>query len=298
MKRIALKQIVQPVIFWCGLTTTVSAQVAASDPLLFLNHFFVVVDETTYQDIQDSAFLKDTFAVTKSRTTTRTDAEYSGFYVYGENTYFEILTKSLNSWQSGFILSGDDEESLENVKHSALSQLYISLDPVTREFEGEQIPWFFTAGNLGYPVASQLGFGIMEYHPQYLSKYYPNIAPQSRGVSRREVLTRYAAIEGMSQRDRLLGDVTGITIAAAPAERTALARIFESLRFTSDFGSVEDSFTGNDFELKVSPRTNSLSKITEVRLQLNREITEEVTLEFGDSSRLHISTNGVAFWSF
>lgn len=293
-----MKRIVQTVIFWCGLITTASAQVAASDPLLFLNHFFVVVDETTYQDIQDSAFLKDTFAVTQSRTTTRNDAEYSGFYVYGENTYFEILTKSLNSWQSGFILSGDDEESLENVKHSALSQLYISVDPVTREFEGEQIPWFFTAGNLGYPAASQLGFGIMEYHPQYLSKYYPDIAPQSRGVSRREVLTRYAAIQGVSQHDRLLADVTGITIAAAPTERTALGRIFESLEFTSDFDSVEDSFTGNDFELKISSRPNSLSKITEVRLQLTREITEEVTLEFGDNSRLHISTNGVAFWSF
>ena len=85
--------------------------------------------------------------------------------MYGENTYFEVLTKSLSSWKSGFILSGDDEESLENVKRSNLPQLYINLDPVTREFEDAQVPCFFTAGNSGYPVAGLLGFGIMEYHP-------------------------------------------------------------------------------------------------------------------------------------
>ena len=187
IKKVALRTpiiqgVIQTVVFWFGLTTTTSAQVEASDPLLFLNHFFVVVDETTYQDIQASAFLKNTFAVTQSRTTIRNDAQYSGFYVYGENTYFEVLTKSLSSWQSGFILSGDDEESLENVKRSNLPQLYINLDPVTREFEGAQVPWFFTARNSGYPVAGLLGFGIMEYHPQYLSEYYPGLEPLSRGV--------------------------------------------------------------------------------------------------------------------
>ncbi|MBL4581243.1 MAG: hypothetical protein JKY29_05440 [Gammaproteobacteria bacterium] len=288
----------QILIIWFGLITAASAQVKANDPLLSLNHFFVVVDETTYQDIQDNAFLKNTFAITQSRTTIRNDTEYSGFYVYGENTYFEIITKSLGTWQSGIFLSGDDEEDLERVKENNLPHLYISSKPVTREFEGEQIPWFVTAGNFEYPMASQLGFGIMEYHPQYLAQYYPDIEPQSRGVSRKEVLTRYAAIEGVSQSDRIFGNVVGITIAASPVERRALGRIFESLGFTPTATSNESILTGNNFELKILPRTNSISKITAVKLQLNRENTEEVTLEFGASSSLEISTNGMAYWRF
>lgn len=81
-------------------------------------------------------------------------------------------------------------------------------------------------------------------------------------------------------------------------KETALYRIFESLEFTSIVGSNEYILTGNNFELKISPRTNSMSKITELRLQLNRESTEAMTLEFGASSRLHIATDGMAYWSF
>lgn len=290
--------VIHTVFLWFGLTTAASGQVGAIDPLLFLNHFFVVVDEPTYQDIQDSEFLRNIFAVTQSRTTKRNDAEYSGFYLYGETTYFEFLKESNSTWQSGIVLSPDDDGNLERITRSNLPQLYMNLDPVAREFDGAQVPWFFTARNFGYPVATQLGFGIMQYHPDYLSQYHPDIEPQLRGVSRRDVLIRYAAIEGVSQSDRLLGDVTGITVVAAPAERAALGRIFESLEFTSNFSSDQDIFTGNDFELKVSARTNSTSKITEVRLQLNREKIEEETLEFGASSRLHITETGIAFWSF
>ncbi|PCI74318.1 MAG: hypothetical protein COB20_15320 [SAR86 cluster bacterium] len=73
---------------------------------------------------------------------------------------------------------------------------------------------------------------------------------------------------------------------------------FESLGFASTVGSNGRSLTGNDFEFIISPLTNSMSKINEVRLQLILESIEEVTPGFGASSRLPISTNEFAIWSF
>jgi len=281
-----------------GLVTVASAQLATSNPQLFLNHFFIVVDEDTFEDIQSNDYLKDTFAVTESRTTTRNDAEYSGFYVYGENTYFEVLTKSESSWQSGIFLSGDHEESLANSKHGSLSQLYVVPDPITRQFDSGQVPWFYIATNFGYPRASALGMGIMQYHPDYLSRFYPEHEPMSRGVSRKEVLTRYASIVETSQQERLFQDVTGISVTATEQERVALVRIFEALDYLSRKDADSRVLNSDHFELRVSSATNSSSKINEVRMKLNREIPEEMTLYFGSHSRLKISASGEAIWSF
>ena len=283
---------------WLGLAALASAQSTSNEPLVFLNHFFIVVDQTTYQDIQDSEYLKRTFAVTESRTTTGNDASYSGFYIYGENTYFEFLTKSLRPWQSAIILSGDKGGSLENIRDSQLPQLEISSRPITREFEGRQVPWFFTAENLDYPGYSQFDIGIMEYHPQYLFQYYPEEQPQSRGVSRKEVLARYASIMDISQSDRLFKDVIGITVTVTSSERAALLEFFKLLGFAVTSEGDYDVLTGNEFELKVTSIPNSMSRIIEVRMQLDGDHTEEMTLQFGTDSILHISEDGRAVWSF
>jgi hypothetical protein len=291
-------RIAQILTLWLGLAAIVSAQVTSSEPLVYLNHFFVVVDQTTYQDIQDSEYLKGTFAVTESRETIRNDASYSGFYVYGENTYFEFLTKSLSPWESAIILSGDNEGSLESVKDNQLPQLEISSSPITREFEGRQVPWFFTAGNLDYPAYSQFDIGIMEYHPQYLFQYHPEEQPQSRGVSRKEVLARYASIMDISQSDRLFKDVIGITVTVTSSERAALLEFFKSLGFVATSEGDYDVLTGNEFELKVTSTRSSMSRIAEVRMQLDSDHAEEMTLQFGNDSILHISEDGKAVWSF
>ncbi len=282
---------------WLGLAAIASAQISNSDQFVFLNHFFVVVDESTYKDIEDSDYLKEFFSVTETRITRRNDATYSGYYMYGRNTYFEFLTESLSPWESAIILSGDTEGAMGRVKDSQIPQIDISLIPITREFEGQQVPWFFIAGNLGYPTRREFGVGIMEYHPQYLSQHYPMEEPRSRGVSRKEVLTRYASIIGESQADKILNDVIGITVSVTPSERTALLQFFRSLGSISVVEGGYDVLTGSDFELRITSIPNTMSRIIEVRLKLDANHAENRILRFGADSVLRIS-GGEAVWTF
>ncbi len=279
-----------------SFSATISAQ--PPEPHIHFNHFFVVVDQDTFDDIQNSEYISSTFAITEIRTTARADATYSGFYVYGENTYFEILTRSLSPWQSGIFFSPDIEDGLELVKETQLPSLQINSVPITREFENKQVPWFFTARNFGYPSSSQLGVGIMEYHTQYLKEYFPDKTPQSRGVSRKDILARYSSILNISQSDRLLSDVVRVSVSVSPSEHTAMLKLFDSLRYGITNNEEHNVFTDNAFKLRVISDPNSTSRILEVDMLLHSDQSEDRTFRFGSNSILHVRRDGHAIWSF
>ncbi|MDP6416726.1 MAG: hypothetical protein QGG54_17090, partial [Gammaproteobacteria bacterium] len=73
---------------------------------------------------------------------------------------------------------------------------------------------------------------------------------------------------------------------------------FKLLGFAVTSEGDYDVLTGNEFELKVTSIPNSMSRIIEVRMQLDGDHTEEMTLQFGTDSILHISEDGRAVWSF
>ena len=62
-----------------------------SDPPVFLNHLYTVLDTATYKAIEADPFWRTQFAPSERRTTVRTDETYTGLYFYGVNTYFEIF---------------------------------------------------------------------------------------------------------------------------------------------------------------------------------------------------------------
>ncbi len=282
----------------CLTTASLSHSANSTDANISLNHFFVIVDEATFRDIQENRYLRNTFAVTETRTTRRNDHTYSGFYVYGSNTYFEIMTESASLWESAIILSGDSEGELQRLKEAHLPQLDISMSPISREFEDRQVPWFYTAENIPYDMFSKLGVGILEYHPQYLSQYYPDTASRVIEANRKNVLARYASILDISPSARLFEDVVGITATVLASERSALIRLFESLGFVATMHDDYSTLTSQEFELRLTSRPGSLSRILEVQLQLNKTPPSEVLLQFGGNSTLRISTDGNAVWAF
>jgi hypothetical protein len=73
---------------------TVSAE-DNTTPKVYLNHFYLIVDSSTYRDIVESDFIKNEFAHFEERTTVVGEGEScSGAHVYGENTYFEFFDES------------------------------------------------------------------------------------------------------------------------------------------------------------------------------------------------------------
>src|SRR5258708_12610873 len=67
------------------------SQTVEDRPVVFLNHFFVVVDPDTFHAIAKSRFLTHKFAAFEQRTTTSQNQTCSGLYFYGEDTYIDFF---------------------------------------------------------------------------------------------------------------------------------------------------------------------------------------------------------------
>ena len=205
------------------LSATIQAQPRLQAPIP-LNHFFVVLPKDAYDAIRNSEFMTKTFAPFEARTTARNDQTYTGIYFYGRKTYFEFFEPEAQGpvGASGLALGVDSSghvAALESAWKKALGGA--QQGPVTRKTETGEAPWFEMVSGAGQGPALRLWF--MEYHPDFLARWYPALS-SARGVTRAEVLDRYVAKIGRSadREEALLGNVTGLTLALDPPDRNAL----------------------------------------------------------------------------
>jgi hypothetical protein len=188
----------QPV--WTELRSIRSRWLAARPAPLFLNHLFIVPDEATYAAIAGSEFLR-TLAVFEERTTVRPDLTYTGLYFYGDHTYFEFLRPDASTGfapgASGLALGFDRPDGSEGLARTLRERgVPTQLVPVSREIDGERVPWFRMLG-LGLPsTKGGLTFFTMEYDPKFLAGWHADLPPAEGGVTRGAVLERYAAALG------------------------------------------------------------------------------------------------------
>lgn len=71
--------------FFLGMVLSVNGQISA--PKIVLNHFLVIVDSTTYQEILASKILNSSFAFGHEKKL----SGYSGIYIIGQANYIEIF---------------------------------------------------------------------------------------------------------------------------------------------------------------------------------------------------------------
>ena len=107
--------------------------------------------------------------------------------------------------------------------------------PITREAEGEHVPWFRVLGVQAAHATSRLSLFSLEYDPRFLSSWHANLPPASAGISRRAVLQRYAAkIRGAAdgEREPLFSDVTEVQLALDEKERERLFDVLDVFGYT------------------------------------------------------------------
>jgi len=207
------------------LAAVVSTTGAERGPAVTLNHFYVVVDASSYEAARTSAFLTSQFAPFEARTTVRSDTSYTGIYWYGRRTYFELFEPGGQgpAGASGLALGVEEPGASSVVRQrweDALGSAGGGL--VTRKTETEEVPWFEMTYGRETPG---LRVFMLEYHRDFLARWYGTLTP-ARSITRADVLDRYVAKIGQSQRreSALLKDVVGLTIALAPSEREALVK--------------------------------------------------------------------------
>jgi len=167
---------------------------------VFLNHLFLIIDSSAYKNIVESDFIKNEFAHFEQRTTFINDNEsYTGAYIYGENTYFEffdILKRpgSMPADTTSGIAFGVDQKDESKIIQKKLKEYKNAMYSLTRrKTGGTQVPWFYVTGVFYGKTKSNIFTWVMEYHEDFLKKWYPVLAPSSPGITRQDVLKRYAA---------------------------------------------------------------------------------------------------------
>lgn len=287
-------------IFLLGMLT--SNQAKSRLPQVFLNHFYVVIDSTTYKEIEQSAFLRSEFAVTEQRTTVRTDMSYTGLYFYGTNTYFEFFDMASDASRqvgfSGIALGVDQTGELQTVARELSSNFSLDQETITRQYNGKQIPWFYAGKLKDFPLGSSLAVWFMEYHPRFLDEWNPRPGERNQGVSRKQILQRYAAVLKDVPAKPYFEDVVALTVAVDEEHRKKLAELGKLLGYSERTVGDAIVLKGSDIELRLLPQTEASRGIQEITMRVTRKPKDQSEFRFGTKSVLRFRGNGLATWSF
>ncbi len=267
-----------------------------------LNHFYVVLDSATYKAIEQSSFLRQDFAVTEQRTTTRTDITYTGVYFYGANTYFEFFDASATAIgklsDSGVAFGFDKAGAMEASKAALAPRFSILEAPITRHFKEKQVPWFYMAVPSNFSPSSGLRFWIMEYHPRFLAEWNPQAGNRNEGVSRKQILERYADVLKDTPRKPYLKDVVALTIAVDEPTQKDFVDLCKLLGYRVRPAGTSTLLEGPDIKLRLIPHTATARGIQEITMKVDRKPVEQTTFSLGERSVLRFHGNGLATWSF
>lgn len=273
------------------------APTEAPAPKVSLNHVYLYVDSSTYGAVGTSDLVGNVLGVREQRTTvTKSGASWSGTYVYGQNTYFELFDggrgddADTSSFGIGY---GVDEPGASKAVAEALARLgSVRTELLERTVGDDAVPWFHRT--LVERGDGELQSWVMEYHPDFLARWHAEEPPPPGAVTRRAILQRYAAKLGQDPSDRLLGDVTAVHFELSPALSQQLASELGALGWTETPGPPP-RFTGPDVTFVVATAEPSRG-ITKLELRLARPHDGPSQVELGSSTLTFAGTT--ATWTF
>ena len=269
----------------------------STKPEVFLNHFFLVVDSETYSDIRSSQFLKTQFAAFEERTTVRADRSYTGAYFYGTNTYFEFLDAASETKRSigdtGLAFGVEQLGSLKLLNTMLPASLLVE---VSRELNGEQVPWFLQLSPRGFGVDTPLASWLMEYHESFLDQWHAGKTDGS-GIDRQQILDRYKSVLLSLPETPCLEDVMGLELALSNSDSDRLADLCTALGYTEK-KEGDRVLKGAEFFIRIVPESKTSHGIRQVNFSLRRTPRGESEYRFGKESVLRFHNTGAATWSF
>ena len=273
-------------------------------PPIYLNHVYRVLDTETFRAADASEYLRTEFAPFERRTTKSGDDSWTGLYFYGESTYFEFLAadpkRDRPVGQSG-VAFGIEQDGGSRAVRTALEALGLgSVKTIerTRETAGKMVPWFQMTG--GDPTDAVLVTWVMEYSPNFLKQWHPELRPGLSGISRQAVLERYQAKAALTvpPKDPLLKNVTGLRIALDPKRAESFGRELAALGWRRETKGTGVSWLGPEARIEIVDAAGEARGIVAIEMSLTRKPEESKVLALSDRARLEIRTDGTASFLF
>lgn len=208
-------------------------------PTISLNHFYLALDPVAYRAIRECRFLWDEFALGEERTTLANSGDaWTGAYFYGQQTYFEFLDAAALRLPSlglstsqladpagafGLALATETPGSTAQLQQHELAEGTTS-GLRTRHWAGADLPWFYSTPMQIFRPGQPISTWLMEYHPDFLVDWHPELAPTEADISRAAVLGKYKRVlwpKG-DLPGRLLQDVTHLRLRLDPVATAAV----------------------------------------------------------------------------
>lgn len=272
---------------------------------VYLNHFFIVLDSQTYKEIKESQFLQEEFAAFEERTTVRADITYTGIYFYGTHTYFEFFQPGEYNRSEGScgIASGVETPGASDRLKQRLESYTgapVVKNPVSRRVNEKEVPWFYMTVVNHKNRPAKLSTWLMEYDNNFLSNWYPELSPKSRGITRKEILERYTAKLGDNEKraGKYLEDVFEMTLALDETERAGFIKEREAFGYKITSDQSKTVVEGPAIKYTLIASTTSSNSAVSFKMSLKRDKNGQKVYRFGSRSVLRFNDDRTATWSF
>lgn len=275
----------------------------AARPRVYLNHLLIFVDKAAYDEIARSLFLRDAFAWFEERTTidAANAARWTGCYLYGAHTYFEFMNPEDTSWahRDGVAFGVDTPEAGRTVQANLQRRSNIRVDCHlrSRRYEDRETPWFYMIQR-PHDDDEAIATWIMEYHPDFLRTWAPELPPHTGGIGRHHILTRYktrlAGHEDPSE--RLFKDIVSVRLTLPERDRNRLVEDMKVYGYAVSRKGDAVVCQGPDIAIVIEPGAPQDAGIRRFTMTLNHAYSGPDAYRFGDRYALAFPDDRTAEW--
>jgi hypothetical protein len=264
-------------------------------PTVYLAHFYVVLDQASYDALRSSPLVAALAGVDDLHTVAGTQA-WTGFYLWGHETYMEFFgsvpppDQKVVPGDTGLGLTVEESGGVAAVA-ARLSTVFgkrVKVEATPRTTPSGVIPWF-TSTQITSQGHEVMETWFMEIAPGYLAAMHP-------GAQIENPLSRQQYLAWRFLPDRPLDNVVGLAVALNPSDMAQLATELELVGWAVNRAGGGFVATGPDVKLTVVP-AGARAGIQQAELRLRRPVPkQEITL---GSAKLLLEgeTGRFVFWA-
>jgi hypothetical protein len=262
-------------------------------PTVFLTHFYVALDQATYNALRNSPNIA-ALASVEEKHTVAGSRNWTGFYVTGRQTYMEFfgadaLPEGMRPGDCGLALTVEESGGVAAVATRLRTTFgdRVELDSTPSATDHGTIPWF-TATDIKSDGPEVLSTWFMEIDPEFLATIHP-------GSRVDHPLGREQYMSWKFLPDRPLDNVVGLTAALYPSDMSQLATELELAGWAVHRGSGQFVALGPDVKISVVP-AGARAGIQQIELRLRHSVGKQ-KVALGNAELILSGTSGhLIFW--
>jgi hypothetical protein len=273
------------------LLSCASASRANGQPPVFLNHFWIALDQTTYDALRTSSQVAALGAV-KEQKVVAGGQNWSGFYWTARQTSMEFfgaaaLPDSTLVGDCGIGLSVETQGGVAAVAERLRTVFRdrVDIDKQVRTTATGDVSWY-TSTHLKEPQTTAMW--VMELDPGYLAAMHHEVAVKDPLSRRQEKSWDYRP-------DQILDNVVGLTLALNEEKASELATQLRLFGWSVHRSRTGFLAVGPEVQIRVVP-ADARAGIERVDLRLRRSVPKQ-TIRLGNAElRLAGNTGQFVFW--